>query len=73
MSLRQFSVCTKCASPLALRGWSEPAGDGEERCVWSCLACRSEFETLEKPGNAVGELDKVHKAVDAFWPTLLVA
>jgi len=73
MSLRQFSVCTKCASPLALRVWSEPASDGEERCVWSCLACNSEFETLEKLGNEADELDNVHKAVDAFWPTLLVA
>src|SRR3974377_1934146 len=31
MSLRQFSVCPNGASPLALRVWSEPAGDGEER------------------------------------------
>lgn len=70
MALPRFSVCTKCNSPLAGRVWCEPTQDGKQNCLWSCPACGNEFESVE---DSAVLSDELNEAVDAFWPTLLVA
>ncbi len=38
--------CAQCGEMLPGPEWSEPAGDGRLRYLWSCASCGYSFETL---------------------------
>ena len=70
MTARIFMICVRCSSPLATLCWCENTDDHKLHMLWRCPACASDFETVETSEEAAS---KVKKAVEVFWPTLLVA
>jgi hypothetical protein len=74
-SIRNFqfeTTCEKCGEPLIAPEWSEFVSGGLVLNLWSCTKCDCRFETEAcMPPDAESEDDR--KALEAFFPSLLVA